>query len=105
MNILIHTDKFIYDKREISFTKKQNIKFADYFVEYVENVGANLTLNLNNYYGNIGKSKWNFEIEEIGSMSLEYTNKKIYTGYTYNCPTFSFCNIGKDTQKQIDVLK
>ena len=103
-NVLIHTDKFEYEKRDTSFTKKQKIKNADYLVEYVENVGANLSLNINNYNDVIGKAKWDGEYDEIGSMTLEYADKNIFTGYTFNSDSFSLCNIGKQTEKQTNIL-
>lgn len=101
---IIHTDKFEYEKRDASFTKNQKIKNANYFVEYVENIGANLSLNINNYDGNIGKTKWDGDYDEIGAMTLEYVDKNVYTGYTYNSDSFSLCNIGKQTEKQRDIL-
>ena len=103
-NVLIHTDRFEYEKRDTSFTKKQKIKSADYLVEYVENVGANLSLNINNYNDIIGKAKWNGDYDEIGSMTLEYADKNVFTGYTFNSDSFSLCNIGKQTEKQTNIL-
>ena len=36
--------------------------------------------------------------------AYEYADKNIYTGYTYNSTNFSLCNIGKNTDKQTNIL-
>ena len=103
-NIIIYTDKFEYKKRDSSFNKKYKIKKADYLVEYIENIGANLSLNITNYDDNIGKQKWENENEEIGKMFLHSQVNDTLNGYTYNSDSFSLCSIGKNYNKGNDIL-
>lgn len=103
-NVLIHTDNFNYIKRDVNFNKKYKIKKADYLIEYVENIGSNLSINISNYYDIIGKNKWENETEEIASMTLHSQNDLSLCGYTYNGNDFSLCSIGKFSQKQKDIL-
>lgn len=103
-NVIIHTDKFSYDKRDTSFNKEYKIKKADYLIEYIDNIGANLSLNVKNYIGKIGKQKWNDDHEELGQMTLEFPQKNSFYGYTYNGDDFSLCIIGKGYDKQKSIL-
>lgn len=103
-NIIIHTDMFKYDKRTVDFTKVQKIKKVDYLVEYIQDIGANLSLNIKNYKGKIGKQKWDSDYDEIRQMTLELPQKNTLAGYTYNDNNFSLCIIGKGYDKQKDIL-
>lgn len=103
-NVIIHTDNFEYSKRDSSFTKKFKIKKADYLVEYIENIGANLSLNISNYNGQIGKSKWENETEEISKMLLHSQINNVLNGYTYNGEDFSLCSVGKNYNKGKAIL-
>lgn len=103
-NVIIHTDSFKYAKRDTSFNKKYKIKKADYLVEYIENIGANLSLNVSGYNDLIGKNKWDEENIEIANMLLHSQNDSSLIGYTYNGDDFSLCSIGKNSQKQKDIL-
>ena len=103
-NVIIHTDKFESPKRDSSFNKKYKIKKADYLVEYIENIGANLSLNISNYNDNIGKQKWQNESEEISKMILHSQVNNTLNGYTYNSTNFSLCSIGKNYNRENDIL-
>jgi hypothetical protein len=103
-NIIIHTDNFDYVKRDSSFNKKYKIKKADYLVEYIENIGANLSLGISNYNDKIGKNKWENETQEITNMLLHSQIDNSLNGYTYNGSDFSLCSIGKNYNKGIDIL-
>ena len=76
----------------------------DYFIEYVDNIGANLSLALKDYNDKIGKSKWENEESEIKSMLLHSTKDNNIIGYTYNSKNFSLCSIGKNSNKELDIL-
>lgn len=102
-NIIIHTNIFNYKKRDVSFNKLYKIKKVDYLIENVQNLGANVSLNITNYNGLIGKNKWNDDINEISEMTLS-SSKDTLNGYTYNGEYFSLCNIGKNCDKKKDVL-
>lgn len=104
-NIIIHTNIFSYEKRNTSFNKVNKIKKADYLIEYIDKIGANLSLNIQNYNDKIGKLKWDDDFDEIKEMTLELPNKTSLTGYTYNGENFSLCIIGKGYDKKIDILK
>lgn len=104
-NVIIHTDIFSYEKRNTSFNKANKIKKADYLIEYIDNIGANLSLNITNYNDKIGKQKWDDDFEEIKEMTLELPQKTLLAGYTYNGNEFSLCIIGKGYDKQKDILK
>lgn len=104
-NVIIHTDNFEYAKRDTSFNKKYTIKKADYLVEYVDNIGANLSLSIKNYNDKIGKNKWDDNHEELYQMTLELPQKEPLYGYTYNGNDFSLCTIGKGYDKKIEILK
>ena len=104
-NVLIHTNIFSYEKRNASFNKVNKIKKADYLIEYVDKIGANLSLNIQNYNDKIGKLKWDDDFDEIKEMTLELQNKTSLSGYTYNGENFSLCIIGKGYDKKIDILK
>ncbi len=103
-NILIHTNEFKYSKRDTSFNKKYKIKKANYLVEYVENIGANLSLNIKNYEDKIGKNKWSDEYNEIKRMTLHSQDNDTLNGYTYNGNDFSLCSIGKNYNKKTEIL-
>ena len=103
-NTLIHTDSFSYKKRDASFNKKMKIHKKDYFIEYVDNIGANLSLALKEYNDKIGKSKWENEESEIKSMLLHSAINNNIIGYTYNSQNFSLCSIGKYSNKELDIL-
>lgn len=103
-NIIIHTDIFSYKKRDSSFNKDYKIKKANYLIENVQNVGANLSLNIKNYNGKIGKNKWDYEMHEISEMTLSSSKDNSINGYTYNGEYFSLCNIGKNCDKKKDIL-
>ena len=103
-NTVIHTDSFTYQKRDASFNKKIKIHKKDYFIEYVDNVGANLSLALKDYNDKIGKSKWENEESEIKSMLLHSTKDNNIIGYTYNSKNFSLCSIGKNSTKELNIL-
>ena len=91
-----YTYKYInYKKRDVSFNKLYKIKKVDYLIENVQNLGANVSLNITNYNGLIGKNKWNDDINEISEMTLS-SSKDTLNGYTYNGEYFSLCNIGKN---------
>ena len=102
-NIIIHTNIFSYKKRDVSFNKLYKIKKVDYLIENVQNLGANVSLNITNYNGLIGKNKWNDDINEISEMTLS-SSKDTLNGYTYNGEYFSLCNIGKNCDKKKDIL-
>ncbi len=104
-NVTIHTKDFKYEKRNVAFNKKYNIKKLEYLVEYIDNIGANLSLNITNYNGKIGKEKWLDESEEITNMTLHTQNDSSIAGYTYNGQDFSLCVVGKGYEKQKDILK
>ena len=103
-NVIIHTDIFDYERRDSSFTKNYTIKSADYLIEYMDNIGSNLSLNISDYNGKIGKSKWSEDNEELAQMTLELPQKNPLFGYTYNCKDFSLCTIGKGYDKQKEIL-
>lgn len=103
-NTIIHTDIFSYEKRNASFNKLYKIKKADYLIEFIDNIGANLSLNIQNYNEKIGKIKWDGDYEEIREMTLELPQKDSLTGYTYNGNDFSLCIIGKGYEKKKDIL-
>lgn len=103
-NVIIHTDNFKYTKRDASFNKKYKIKKADYFIEYVENIGANLSLNLKNYNDLIGKNRWSDDDCAIANMTLHSQKDISLNGYTYNGEDFSLCAIGKNYEKQKALL-
>ncbi len=103
-NIIIHTDNFEYSKRDSSFNKNYKIKKVDYLVEYIENIGANLSLNVSNYNDKIGKKKWENETTEISQMTLHSQVNSNLNGYTYNCNDFSLCLVGKNYNKGINIL-
>lgn len=104
-NIIIHNDNIKYEKRDSTFNTKQTIKNTDYFVEYIDNIGANVSLNIKKYNGYIGKKRWeNEEIYELTKMHASSTSKDL-KGYVFNSKTFSLCNIGKNTEKENDILK
>lgn len=103
-NVIIHTSDFDYIKRDATFTKKYKIKKVDYLIEYVDNVGANLSLNIKNYNDKIGKNKWTEEDTEIANMTLNTSKDPTLNGYTYNGEDFSLCIIGKGFEKQKDIL-
>ncbi len=103
-NTLIHTSSFNYEKRNASFNKKVKMHKKDYFIEYVDNIGANLSLALKDYNDKIGKSKWENEESEIKSMLLHSTKDNNIIGYTYNSKNFSLCSIGKNSNKELDIL-
>lgn len=103
-NVVIHTDNFKYAKRDASFNKKYKIKKADYLIEYVENIGANLSLSITNYNDKIGKNKWCEDDSEIANMTLHSQKDITLNGYTYNGQDFSLCAIGKNYDKQKDLL-
>ncbi len=103
-NIIIHTDIFSYKKRDLSFNKTYKIKKADYLIENVQNIGANLSLSIKNYNGKIGKNRWNCEINEISEMTLSSSKDNNLSGYTYNGEYFSLCNIGKNCERKKEIL-
>lgn len=103
-NIIIHTSDFDYTKRDATFSKKYKIKKVDYLIEYVDNIGANLSLNIKNYNDKIGKSKWSEEDTEIANMTLNTSKDSTLNGYTYNSDSYSLCIIGKGFEKQKDIL-
>ncbi len=103
-NIIIHTDIFSYEKRNTSFNKINKIKKADYFIEYIDKIGSNLSLNITNYNDKIGKLKWDDDFNEIKEMTLELPQKSLLAGYTYNGDDFSLCIIGKNYDKQKEIL-
>ncbi len=104
-NVILHTDIFEYEKRTTNFNKKYNIKKMDYLVEYIDKIGANLSLNVKEYNGKIGKNKWcDDEHEELGQMTLELPQKNPLCGYTYNDKNLSLCIIGKGYDKQKEIL-
>ncbi len=103
-NTLIHTDLFSYSKRDSSFNKKYKIIKKDYLIEYVDNIGANLSLTLKNYNDKIGKNKWENEEKEIHSMFIHSTKDNSILGYTYNSDNFSLCSIGKNSNKELNIL-
>lgn len=103
-NVIIHTDIFNYDKRDANFTKKYKMQKLDYLVEYVENVGANLSLSIKNYNDKIGKARWQDETSIISSMTIHNMNDNNLNGYTYNGDDFSLCIIGKNFNKERDIL-
>lgn len=103
-NTLIHTNLFSYSKRDTSFNKKYKISKKDYLIEYVDNIGANLSLALKNYNDKIGKGKWEDEENEITSMFIHSTKDNSILGYTYNSDSFSLCSIGKNSNKRLDIL-
>lgn len=104
-NTIIHTKDIKYTKRDASFSKKYKIKKADYLIEYVDSIGANLSLCINNYNDIIGKNKWsddsNFEIKR---MTLHSQTNSSINGYTYNGDDFSLCSVGKNYNKENDIL-
>ena len=73
-----------YEKRDASFNKKYKIKKVDYLIEYVENIGANLSLNIKNYNDKIGKNKWCEDDMEIANMTIHSQKDITLNGYTYN---------------------
>ena len=87
----------------MSFNKLYKIKKVDYLIENVQNLGANVSLNITNYNGLIGKNKWNDDINEISEMTLS-SSKETLNGYTYNGEYFSLCNIGKNCDKKKEIL-
>ena len=91
-------------KKEILLNKKYKIKKADYLIEYVENIGANLSLSIKNYNDKIGKNKWCQDDTEIANMTLHSQKDISLNGYTYNGQDFSLCAIGKNYDKQKDLL-
>lgn len=103
-NTLIHTSSFKYSKRDSSFNKKMKIHKKDYLIEYVDNIGANLSLALKDYNDKVGKSKWEKEESEIKSMLLHSTKDSNIIGYTYNSKNFSLCSIGKNSNKELKIL-
>lgn len=104
-NVIIHTKDIIYDKRDTSFNKKYKIKKADYLIEYVDSIGANLSLCISNYNDLIGKNKWNNDdYSEIKRMTLHSQLDNSINGYTYNGNDFSLCSIGKNYNKENDIL-
>lgn len=103
-SVVIHTDNFKYEKRDASFNKKYKIKKADYLIEYVESIGANLSLNIKNYNDKIGKNKWCEDDTEIANMTLHSQKDMTLNGYTYNGQDFSLCAIGKNYDRQKDLL-
>lgn len=104
-NIIIHTNDIKYTKRDASFAKKYKIKNADYLIEYVDNIGANLSLCVNDYNDMIGKGKWNDDTHyEIKRMTLHSQTDNSINGYTYNGDDFSLCSIGKNYNKENDIL-
>ena len=103
-NVVIHTDNFKYENRDASFNKKYKIKKVDYLIEYVENIGANLSLNIKNYNDKIGKNKWCEDDMEIANMTIHSQKDITLNGYTYNGTDFSLCTIGKNYDKQKDLL-
>lgn len=104
-NIVIHTKDISYNKRDASFNKKFKIKKADYLIEYVDNIGANLSLCVSNYNDMIGKNKWNDdEYSEIKRMTLHSQTDNSINGYTYNGEDFSLCSIGKNYNKENEIL-
>jgi len=105
-NTIIHIKNlFTYQKRSKKFNAIYNIKSCDYLVEFVDNVGANLSLALKNWSGNIGKNNWDDSTSEISQMTLTHSSNEELVGYTYNSKEFSFCSIGKKCEKQLDILK
>lgn len=104
-NITIHTKDFKYEKRNASFNKKYSIKKADYLIEYIDNIGANLSLSIKNYNDLIGKEKWLNEDHEITSMTLHNQKNTNLNGYTYNSNNYSLCIIGKGYEKENNILK
>lgn len=104
-NTIIHTDNFSYEKRDASFNKKYKIDKADYLVEYVENIGANLSLNIKKFNDKIGKNRWDDEDTKIAQMTLHNMNNNALNGYTYNGDKFSLCAIGKNYNKEITILQ
>lgn len=103
-NTIIHLDIFSYEKRNASFNKNYKIKKADYLIEFIDNIGANLSLNIQNYNDIIGKLKWDGNFEEIKQMTLELPQKDALSGYTYNGNDFSLCIIGKGYEKGKNIL-
>lgn len=104
-NIVIHTKDIKYTKRDATFAKKYKIKKADYLIEYIDNIGANLSLCISNYNDVIGKNKWNNEEHlEIKKMILHSQLDNSINGYTYNGEDFSLCSIGKNYNKENDIL-
>ena len=102
-NIIIHTNIFNYKKRDVSFNKLYKIKKVDYLIENVQNLGANVSLNITNYNGLIGKNKWNDDINEISEMTLS-SSKDTLNGYTYNGEYFSLCNILVEIETRVVVM-
>ncbi len=103
-NIIIHLSGFEYTKRDISFSKKYKLNNIDYLIEYVDNIGANISLNVLAYNDIIGKGKWENETDEIYKMSIHSNVNPDLTGYTYNGKDFSLCSIGKNSYKENDIL-